>query len=170
MNLAVVRHAIAAALLVSFAPLAFAASLPEPREETILTISGKIANTNGDGVARLDRPMLEALGMTKLRTKTPWYEDVVEFEGVPMQALMDYVGATGENVTATALNDYQTTIPLSDFEEFPVLLALKRDGEYMPVRDKGPLFIVYPYDSDPALDSDKYYSRSAWQVKELNVE
>ena len=170
MILAILRQMIAAALLVSMASLAFAAPLPEPREETILTVSGSIANTNGGGVARLDRPMLEALGMTSLRTKTPWYEDVVEFEGVPMQALMDYVGATGTNVTATALNDYETTIPLSDFEEFRVLLALKRDGEYMPVRDKGPLFIVYPYDSDPALDSDKYYSRSAWQVKELKVE
>lgn len=170
MNVGFVRQAIAGVLLVWMASLASAASLPEPREEAILTISGNIANTNGDGVARLDRPMLEALGMTTLRTQTPWYETVVEFEGVPMKALMDYVGATGTTVTATALNDYQTTIPLADFEEFPVLLALKRDGEYMPVRDKGPLFIVYPYDADPALATDKYYSRSAWSVSELKVD
>ena len=72
-------------------------------------------------------------------------------------------------MVATALNDYETKIPVSDFETFDVLLALKRDGEYMPVRDKGPLFVIYPYDSDPSLKSQKYYSRSAWQLRRLSV-
>ena len=49
------------------------------------------------------------------------------------------------------------------------MLALKRNGAYMPVRDKGPLFIVYPYDSSPELKHQKYYSRSAWQVAKMIV-
>ncbi len=40
----------------------------------------------------------------------------------------------------------------------------------MPIRDKGPLWLVYPYDSNPDLNTDKYYSRSVWQIKELNVQ
>ncbi len=47
---------------------------------------------------------------------------------------------------------------------------MKRDGNYMAVRDKGPLFIIYPYDSDPQLQSQTYYTRSAWQVAKLIVE
>ena len=47
--------------------------------------------------------------------------------------------------------------------------VLQPDGNYMPVRDKGPLFIVYPYDSDPNLRSRRFYSRSAWQVAQLIV-
>ena len=39
----------------------------------------------------------------------------------------------------------------------------------MPVDDKGPLFIVYPYDSDPVLQTEKFYSRSAWQVAQIIV-
>ena len=39
----------------------------------------------------------------------------------------------------------------------------------MPVRDKGPLFIVYPFDSDPALKSRTFYGRSVWQVAKLVV-
>jgi hypothetical protein len=70
---------------------------------------------------------------------------------------------------ATALNDFSTEIPVSDFSRYGVLLALKRDGNYMPVRDKGPLFIVYPYDSSPELKAQKFYSRSAWQVAKLLV-
>ena len=69
------------------------------------------------------------------------------FTGVPMNKLMDAVGAKGTSLTVTALNDYATDIPIEDFKNQPVILATKRDGNYMPVRDKGPLFIVYNYDS-----------------------
>ena len=75
----------------------------------------------------------------------------------------------GKTVKALALNDYATQIPMEDFAKFGVILALKRDGEYMPVRDKGPLFIVYPYDSKPELKSQTYYGRSAWQLKRLEI-
>ena len=68
-----------------------------------------------------------------------------------------------------ALNDYASSIPISDFAAHGVILALKRDGQYMPVRDKGPLFIIYPYDSSPELKSQMYYARSVWQVKRLEV-
>jgi len=84
--------------------------------------------------------------------------------------LMAYVGAQGRSVTAVALNDYVTTIPIDDFSRFQVILALKRNGEYMSVRDKGPLFIIYPFDSDSTLQSQVYFGRSAWQVAKLLVE
>ena len=152
--------------LAVFGP-ARAATLAAPTERRILTISGKITNTNDGEAAVFDRPMLEAIGMGAIETTTPWYNGAVRFEGVRMDALMQHVGATGESVTATALNDFSTDIPISDFSRFGVLLAIKRDGIYMPVRDKGPLFIVYPYDSSSELRSQKYYSRSAWQVSRL---
>ena len=43
------------------------------------------------------------------------------------------------------------------------------DDEPMPIRDKGPLFIVYPFDSQSLLRSERYYSRSAWQLRTLDV-
>jgi hypothetical protein len=148
---------------------ASAASLPAPTGEVVLTVSGNIANTNEGKVARFDRAMLEAIGTSTITTMTPWYDHVTTFEGVSMKALLDYLGAEGSEVVATALNDYRSAIPMADFETFDVLLAMKRDGELMPIRDKGPLFIVYPYDSDPQLSTEQYYSRSVWQVKELEI-
>jgi hypothetical protein len=156
-------------LLVFLSTPSLAAPLEAPKSEPILVVSGKIANTNDGGSARFDREMLEEIGMVKLATMTPWYDEVVEFEGVSMRALMQAVGAKGTEVVATALNDYRSTIPMSDFERYDVVLALKRDGELMPIRDKGPLFIVYPFDSDAELRTEIYYSRSVWQVKELVV-
>jgi hypothetical protein len=58
---------------------------------------------------------------------------------------------------------------MEDVRKYNVILALKRDGEYMPVRDKGPLFIVYPFDSDPELKNRVYYGRSVWQVARLEI-
>lgn len=138
-------------------------------ERPVLTITGKINTQDGSNTVRFDRAALEALGLSSFTTKTPWYESPVTFEGVPMTKLMASVGGSGETVVATALNDYVTEIPVSDFETYGVLLALKRNGEYMTPRDKGPLFIVYPFDSNPVLQHQRFYSRSAWQVARMLV-
>ena len=86
-----------------------------------------------------------------------------------MTRLMQAVGASGEMVTALAVNDYSTDIPIGDFARFGVLLAMLRNGLPMPVKDKGPLFVIYPYDSSPELRARLYYSRSAWSVVQLIV-
>src|SRR5713226_67370 len=151
------------------AGVAGAGALPAPTEKPILTVSGKIAVTNKDGAALFDRAMLEAIGTTSFVTNTPWYKEPVKFEGVLLDKLMTAVGASGERIVAVGLNDYSAELPMEDTKKYNVILALKRDGEYMPVRDKGPLFIVYPFDSNPDLKSQKFYSRSVWQVKEIEV-
>lgn len=149
--------------------LALAAVLGEPVEKPILTVQGKIANTNKDGAAQFDRTMLESIGMVSFTTSTPWYKEPVTFEGVPLAKVMQAVGAKGDRLMAVALNDYSAELPMDDIAKYNVILALKRNGEYMPVRDKGPLFIVYPFDSNPDLKSQKFYSRSVWQVARIEV-
>lgn len=153
--------------LVAAAGAAFAT--PAPHGGPILTVSGRIALPDGGTSAAFDRAALEGLGTEGFVTSTPWYSRPVYFEGVRMDRLMRAVGAGGDTVTVVALNDYTTDLPIPDFERYGTLLALKRDGAYMPVRDKGPLFVVYPYDSRPELKSHMYYSRSAWQVSDLVV-
>lgn len=135
----------------------------------ILTITGLITQNAVDGIATFDRASLEALGMESFETKCPWYTGSVKFEGPLMSSVLSHVGATGNTLVVQALNDYTTEIPMEDFKRFRVILAMKRNGEYMPVRDKGPLFIVYPYDSDAELQSQLYYKRSAWQVARMIV-
>jgi hypothetical protein len=163
------RRTLASLLATAAAPAAATPALPKPDQAPILTVSGRIGVFNEGDAAQFDRQMLEAIGMTSFTTNTPWYDGPVAFEGVLMTRLMQVVDARGDNVTAVALNDYVTEIPMSDFGRYGVILALKRNGLYMPVRDKGPLFIVYPYDSDPELNHRRYYSRSAWQVARLIV-
>ena len=168
MRLVTTLVAALAALAGSYAPGA-AAPLSAPKERPILEIVGQISETNKEGAAVFDREMLEGLGMQTVTTTTPWHTGPQTFEGVPMAKVMVLVGAKGKTVKALALNDYVTQIPIDDFAKHGPILALKRNGEYMPVRDKGPLFIVYPYDSKTELKSQTYYGRSAWQLKRMEV-
>ncbi|WP_333850191.1 molybdopterin-dependent oxidoreductase [Leclercia sp.] len=159
-------------MLLSFvvATQAWAGELPKPAGKVLLTLSGNIQNTNENGKAVFDVASLEKLGLVSFETTSPWYNGRTTFTGVPLRKLMDYVGAKGSIVKITALNDYTTVIPLNDFRKYNVILALKINGEYMRIRDKGPLFIVYPYDSMPELNNQIFYSRSAWQVSKMSIE
>ena len=79
------------------------------------------------------------------------------------------VGAHGAAVTATALNDYIVTIPTEELSRYPVLLALKINGEYMKVRDKGPIWIVYPSDTFSELRTSMTDKKWIWQLSQLTV-
>jgi hypothetical protein len=164
-----VLASLTAAALPAPAALAQPGELRRPQEAPLLTVSGRIGVHNQGNAAIFDRAMLEDLGTAGFTTATPWFDGPVRFDGVPMARLMQAVGARGETVTAIALNDYSTDIPVSDFARFGVLLALRRDGRPMRASDKGPLFIIYPFDSSAELRARQYYSRSAWSVAQLIV-
>ena len=143
--------------------------LPLPRGPVILTISGSIEQTNGSGQARFDREMLEASGRASFTTGSEVTSKPQLFEGVPLRAVLDRVGARGKTMKAFALNDYEITIPFDDLR-FEPLLAMKADGQVLTVRDKGPLWIVYPRDAHEVLHDVKYYARWVWQLNRLHVE
>jgi hypothetical protein len=144
--------------------LAFAS--PADAEETILTVTGNIISGADVNMTLAD---IEALGTARIVTTTPWHDGEVTFEGVPMSRLMEAVGANGTVAFVHALNNYSSEVPLSDFTRFEPILAYKMDGQEMSIADKGPLFIIYPYDDAAELRSELYYSRSAWQVRSIEI-
>ncbi len=156
-------------LLLGVPSAALAEGMAMPQGDAILTVTGAITNTNGEGAATFDLAMLEALPGHETRTTTPWYDGAQDFSGPLGSALLEAVGATGDTLVVTAINDYVTEIPVSDFETWPVILATRYNGQIMSVRDKGPLFVIYPFDSDATLNTEIYYGRSAWQVKSIEV-
>lgn len=148
-------------------------NLDEPSGPVILSITGSIAANNAetaDKVAHFDRAMLEALGMVTLRTSTAWTEGVQEFEGVLVRDVLGLIGASGDEVLAMALNDYVIGIPAHEFEEYPVVLALRMDGRDLHIRDKGPIWIVYPRDQYPELQNPMTDKKWVWQLNRLHVE
>ncbi|MDK3020152.1 oxidoreductase [Pseudodonghicola flavimaris] len=154
-----------------FFPLRVAAQdLAPPQGEVLLTINGAISMHNDAEAARFDRAMLETLETVTIETSTIWTEGVQSFTGVPLVALMQAVGARGDSLRATAINDYAIEIPRSDWVEGGPIVAYLNNGKPMSVREKGPLWVIYPYDTNPKYQGEVIYSRSIWQLDRITVE
>lgn len=147
-----------------------ACSLPAPKEKVILSIEGLINNCNDGFEVRFDLPMLESLPKRVIKTENPWEHGLVTYEGVLLRDVLDYVGADGQVITLTALNDYRAEIPVADARSIDVILAYKRDGEYMSVREKGPLFVVFPFTDNPKLSTEDRFAQSVWQVNKITLQ
>ncbi|WP_207461247.1 hypothetical protein [Azospirillum sp. SYSU D00513] len=113
---------------------------------------------------------LEALGTRTVSTVTPWNAEPVAYTGVPLSRLAEHVNATGRAMKVEALNDYKAEIPASDIAKYGPLLATRRNGEPMLIRDKGPIFVIYDFGRYPELKSEIFHSRSVWQVKSITLE
>lgn len=148
---------------------ALADTLTSPTGEPILTVSGQISQTNSDDLAVFDLDMLRDLPVTQVETTTIWTEGTQVFEGVALQTLLETLGAGGLIIRASAINDYTVEIPMDSLTETAPLVAFSQNGEAMSRRRKGPLWIIYPYDSDAAFRSEVVYSRSIWQLDRLEV-
>lgn len=148
---------------------AAAETLAAPSGPVVLTVTGKIAQTNGAAGAQFDIAMLEALPRRVAKVTTPWAEGVNAFEGPLARAVLQAVGAKGSKLRITALNDYSAEVPFEDFMKFDVILALKKNDAYLTVRHQGPIFVIYPFDTNPDLYNEVYFGRSVWQVKSIEV-
>ena len=144
-------------------------ALDAPAGPVILTITGQITETNAPDAAEFDIAMLEQLGGASLVTTTPWTTGQQSFVGVSMETLLNAVGAEGQTLYVTALNDYHAELPMDDFYTYPVLLAYSLNGEFMSVRDKGPLWIVFPRDDNPAFGEPGNTYKWVWQLTTMEV-
>lgn len=135
----------------------------------VLKVHGEISGLGPEAVKSFTVEDLEALGMVQVKTETPWTDGIVTFEGVLGRKVLSAVDAKGRLLKARALNDYIVDIPTSDFEEFDVILATRIDGQRLSVRDRGPLWVIYPWSENRSLQSDTFYSRSIWQLQSIQV-
>ncbi len=148
----------AAALLLAFAGPAAG--------DTILAVTGKVTG----GEINLTLAEIEAMGTARIVTTTPWHDGRTTFEGVPMARFLEAVGAHGTTAYVQALNDFSIDIPLSDLTRFDAIMAFKTDGNYMEIADKGPLFLVFPYDDVEEVRNAQFYARSVWQIHTIEIE
>src|SRR3546814_10602164 len=111
----IIAFAVALLLTTGFATVAPAADLPQPAGPVVLTIHGKIANSNRGPVdtfmdaffafgnvkferaAAFDRAMLEQLGMHRVSVKYPTWPVGVDFEGPLLRDVVKAAGATGSS-------------------------------------------------------------------------
>jgi hypothetical protein len=167
------RHLLCLAALSSMAPRP-AHALEPPDGSVVLTLTGRVRSPNhhahGEAQALFDMAMLERLPQHSFSTRTPWYSQPRKFTGPLMRDVLSAAMAQGQSLKATALNDYRVDIPADDVQRYDVLLARLLDDKPMSVRDKGPLFIIYPFDTQNSLRRALYYTRCAWQLKAIDIQ
>jgi len=129
-----------------------------------VTTSGPASDT-----LELSLQDLDAMDQVSFSTSTIWTDDEVTFSGVPLKTLLTALNTDGTSVEMVALNDYKVTMPLADLEDNAPIIATRMDGETMSVRDKGPYWVVFPYDQDPKYRVETIYTFSIWQLKRLKV-
>ncbi len=120
-------------------------------------------------VAEFDESDLLALPQVAFETSTIWTEGIREFSGPTLLSVLQAAGFSGGQVTLVAINDYSVTIPAEGFDDEAPIVALRKNGAPFGVRDKGPLWVVYPYDSDPEFQSEAIYAYSVWQLNRIKV-
>ena len=104
-----------------------------------------------------------------VETSTPWIDGVTRFEGPYLEDVLGLGEGEGRELEVVALNGFRARIPVSDVRTYGPILALKENGQFMKIRNRGPLFIVFPFDDYPSINNEIYFSRSVWQVREIHV-
>lgn len=165
----ILRRLLSVMALVAMPFAALSDTFEGPEGAVILTVSGEIGMTNAEETAQFDLAMLQALPMTEITTETIWTQSEHVFTGVALDVFLEYIGAQGTLLQAQAINDYTVEIPVSDAVPDGPIIAYAMDGAPMSRRDKGPLWIIYPYSSGPTYQSEVIYSRSIWQLDRLTV-
>lgn len=156
--------------LIFIMPPARADGLPAPSGEVILYVHGDIEITNGPGPAAMfDRRILDDLGSQSITTATPFTDGEITFEGPLLRDLLDAVLASGENVTLTALDEYEVTFPIADAWEHDFILAIRDDQGLLSPDQFGPIWIVGPMSEDPAIGEEDMHSRWIWQLSVIEV-
>ncbi|NKX40316.1 molybdopterin-dependent oxidoreductase [Rhodobacteraceae bacterium R_SAG2] len=114
---------------------------------------------------------LQTLPQTTVVTANDYVEPSAVFQGPLLRTVLEVLEIDKDaELKMIALNDFTSTVPASDAFDYDVILAVLRDGEPMTVRNKGPIWVIYPMDDNPELRSDIYNDRLVWQLKEISVE
>lgn len=172
-------------LAATAAASAAAAELPKPAGPVVLTIHGNIAHSNRgpvdpfmdaffqfgnvkfDRAAAFDYAMLEKLGMHKLRAKYETWPLWVDFEGPLLRDVLKAAGMQGTSLKVFAIDNYGAEIPLADTQKYDIVLALKANGRWLGLGDRGPTWVIYPRDQHPEL---KAHDDAKWVWSAIRIE
>lgn len=150
-----------------------AAVLAAAAPAAVLTIIGPNLGAPAQGGRfRFDLGALQQLAQRNIVAATPWYKSANEFSGPLLRDVLQAGGVPADaegNLRCTALNDYRVEIPLGDARRYDVVVAHRFNGKPMSVREKGPLFVIYPFNEQPQLRTTTYYNRCIWQLKAIEL-
>jgi hypothetical protein len=154
---------------VPISALAQPPALAMPQGTVILEVDGAIHRQSAGTTAQLDLAMLDALPQISFSTTTIWTQGIASFSGPPLLSVLDWLEADPGKITASAANEYSITLSPDTVDQAFPILATRKDGVPFSLRDSGPIWLIYPFDSDEKYSNDLIYSQSVWQLTGLHV-
>lgn len=150
---------------------AMAKDAPQPAGDVMLTVTGAIALTNGDGVFAMDDAMLRALPQVAYLVADPWMGDNT-YGGVLLSTLLEYVGFPlgAEKVVLVASDEKEFEIKVADALAYPIMLVMDdADGALLESLG-GPIKVAYPYNAYPEVEALYPPEQWAWWVVEVRID
>lgn len=117
----------------------------------------------------VDREMLDRLDRHGFATTTVWTDGELQFSGVTLARFLQAMEAEGAAVRISALDGYEVVVPFAEISDSAPLLATRIDGAVISRRERGPVWLVYPYDYAPQYRSETILARSIWQIERMTV-
>lgn len=125
--------------------------------------------TSTEGTEAFTREQLVAMADRTIETATPWTDGIQRFLGVSAQKLLAQLDIPPKTLKVYALNDYWAHITVEDIERYNPIFAIKKNGQWMRVRDKGPIWVIYPLSENNLMDDEIIHSRMVWQANRVEV-
>lgn len=152
------RHLLSCLAVMALIAAPRAAAAADP---VLLTVVDTVTGTR----VELTRARMDALAQHVIATATDFTEGTVEFRGPLATDILAAAGAGGaREVKLIAANDYSVTVPAEDFRTYGVVMATEMNGKRLSLRDRGPVWVMYPLDDFPELRSPRYVDRLIWQL------
>jgi hypothetical protein len=133
---------------------------------TLLTVSGDVA---GQSPYTFDDQDLSALEQVEFSTTTIWTPGPQKFSGPSLKTLLETVGAGPGPLSLQAVNDYSVILSQDMIEENAPIIANRINDRTFSVREKGPLWLVFPYDRRIDYQQEEVYAVSVWQLTQITV-
>ncbi|MDD1827939.1 hypothetical protein LRP52_37775 [Photobacterium sp. ZSDE20] len=116
------------------------------------------------------REQLLSLPQQEISTTLPWVDGESVYSGVTLLAVLESMDLpVSAQVTFVALNDYKVAVPKEDFYDYQPIIAIKQNGEFMSVRDKGPYWLIYPLSARPDIDNTDFHAKMIWQIRDIHL-
>ena len=116
------------------------------------------------------REQLLSLPQQEISTTLPWVDGESVYSGVTLLAVLESMDLpVSAQVTFVALNDYKVAVTKEDFYDYQPIIAIKQNGEFMSVRDKGPYWLIYPLSARPDIDNTDFHAKMIWQIRDIHL-
>jgi hypothetical protein len=118
----------------------------------------------------LDLEDLLEFPQTSFETTTIWTEAPHVFSGPSLSGVLGAFGAGQGDLTLTGLDSYRVTLRRSMVDEVSPIIAISLDGQRIRTRNRGPYWLMFPFDSRKEFQAAEYFAASVWHLAQITVQ